>query len=216
MTDVTTSSGGTAPADTGAWLLPDEAGVTERLSMAVASSREDPRPGARRIGLLAKAAQLTLAAEVAARLRAALHQDLSDLLIGGIARHRALRDAARMTLQTPGAESDVTLGRHRVQTHQEPSVDLYVDQVRVITLACEIDVEFQVAELTGTVRSGRLVTLEMAPPHVRGSLTVHGLAIYQNRGELMLAPRLDLGAGVRVLSKDEMAGYVQGGTIRPA
>ena len=205
MTKLITDTGTVLSPDTGAWLLHDGDWVRGRLATALTAHKHDTPTAARIARLAGTVLKESLAAEIMQRLRELLGDDLLELLVQGLTKHEALREAARVTLATPGSESTVTLGQQRVRIEQDPSIDVLVDGRRALTLDFDLDIVFTLVEAKAKVRAGLLMELSSPSPKVVGTLTTYGHEISRGEGQLRLPLRVSLGAGYPLLPDEERA-----------
>ncbi|MFE3292672.1 hypothetical protein [Rhodococcus sp. NPDC059234] len=98
-----------------------------------------------------------------------LDQDPHPLLLTGLARYRALTDAARQTLATPGRDVVVTLATpYRVTSEHHPEVAVIIDGTEAGTVEFDLDVAFEMGETSLAVRKGAIAAVDC----VAGSVTL--------------------------------------------
>lgn len=98
-----------------------------------------------------------------------LDQDPHPLLLTGLARYRALSDAARDTLAAPGKDVVVTLVEpYRVTSRHHPEVAVIIDGTEVGAVEFDLDVTFAMGETSLAVRKGEIAAVDC----VAGSLTL--------------------------------------------
>lgn len=183
------------PRDVAEWLLGD---TRTTVSPALDRAMDVPgdRAAARPLENLSRVARAALRQQIVIALRAVLHGDVADLLVAGWRKHHTLVEAANATLVGPGTEQLVTLAEHRVRWTQDPTLDVILDGVPVLTLSACLETLFDIGEVVAMVRSGRLVELRAGNAAVTGTVTVQDQEISRRTVQLPLQLVVDLGPGV--------------------
>lgn len=110
--------------------------------------------------------------EIATVADGLLNLDLGDLLVSGWRKHTKLTRAAERTLASSASEELAVLATHRVVSTHHPSVELFIDGVKVHTFALELRVVFDLNGVTAVLRRGHLVTLRAGQCVVTVTLTL--------------------------------------------
>jgi hypothetical protein len=154
---------------------------------------------------LAPAAGKGLEHEVGTALSNLLDIDLGQLLLGGWRRHRALAAAAQYTHEHPGTTELVHLATHRIATGYRPSVEIALNGTRIATVHFELTTAFELTDIAGTVRRGRLVQLHSGRCRVTVGLACAGRELARRSADLDLDVVLPLGSGVPLLTDEPVA-----------
>ena len=157
------------------------------------------------LGALAAAAERAVLDQFASSVDALLDFDLMGLLASGWQKYAMLTAAARRTLDDPTTEEMVDLLAHKITSVQRPTVDLYLDEVRVGTLHLEVEFEFVVKAVVAEVRAGRLVALRHGECEASGTLSAEGIQVAHHEGRLPLELTTGLGAGIPLLAEEPPA-----------
>lgn len=133
------------------------------------------RDGIRSNGIdqLSAVARRAVYRQVAAAAERLLDFDLTDAVIAGWLKYKALVDAARRTLGSTAREV-VPLVSHRITSTYTPVVELYIDAVRAGKVEFQLDLVFEIIGCSVAVASGDLVAVEGGDVRVTGSLGVKG------------------------------------------
>jgi hypothetical protein len=132
-----------------------------------------------------------------------LDMDLGDALVAGWQRYTALTEAARRTWASPGGAEVVALATHTVTSTYRPTVDVYVDELKVNTVEVVLTARFDLTGAAAVVRAGDLVALEAGECQVTVTLDVEGARLAERKAAL--DPRLVLPLGVPVPLIDKAA-----------
>ena len=183
-----------APVDVAEWLLGDLQGIPRAIGRVVKISGGPTE--ARRPGHLGRVTRAALGQQILITLRAVLRADIADLLLAGWRKHRTLVTAATGTLAEPDTERLVTLAEHRVHWVHEPTLDIVLDGVRLLTLPASLDVQFEIGEVLAVVRTGRLVALRAGTASLTGAVSIAGQEIICRKVTLQLPLAVRLGTGI--------------------
>jgi hypothetical protein len=129
-----------------------------------------------------------------------LEFDLGAVLLAGWRTAGALIEAARSTLAVPGSSEVVELASHRVSAVHQPSVDVLFDGNPVASLSLDIRAAFEVHALVGTVRAGRLVSVECGRCDATVAVLVAGRELARRTGRFEAPLLVPLGDGVPLLA----------------
>jgi hypothetical protein len=154
------------------------------------------------LGALASAGRHAAFDQIASSVYTLLDFDLMDLLSSGWQKYATLTAAARRTLADPATEEMVDLLAHRITSVQRPSVDVYVDEVKVGTLPLELEFDFLVESVVAEVRGGRLMALHHGQCLATGTLSTEEIELAHREGSLDLALTTGIGAGIPLLSRE--------------
>jgi hypothetical protein len=123
----------------------------------------------RRTHPVPRSAYRLLDARVLAAALRFLDQDPHPLLLTGLARYRALTDAARQTRVAPEKDIVVTLVEpYRVTSEHHPEVAVLVDGTEIGTVVFDLDITFAMGETSIAVRNGAIGAVDC----VAGSVTL--------------------------------------------
>ncbi|MBT2231968.1 hypothetical protein [Nonomuraea sp. NEAU-A123] len=144
------------------------------------------------------------AAEAGATLLGGI--DVGSVLLGGWAKYRSLRAAARRTLDNPGLGLMVPLAEHEVVSHHEPYVEVQVNGQPVGRVTFGIDLILHLTMVTASVRAGRLMRLTGGACTAAIACKIHGVEVARKEFELVTLPiNRDLGEGFPLLPEARMA-----------
>lgn len=125
--------------------------------------------------------------EIATVAAGVLDINLAGLLVSGWRKYSDLASAAERTVAAPGSEEVVVLASHRVTSAHRPYVDLYIDNVKVVTLRFELKVVFDLIGLVAVVRQGELTALRSGECAVTATLALEGIPLTQRQRQVDLA-----------------------------
>ena len=160
------------------------------------------------LGPLKTAARNAIDREVASSVASLLDFDLIDLLAAGWRKHAALVAAAKRTIADPAAEEIVDLATHRITSIQRPTVDVFVDDVRVGTVHLELSLEGVLKGVVATVRRGRLVNVHFGIWEATASLSAEGVELARREGHLDNGLMTGLGDGIPLVSDADAVMHV--------
>jgi hypothetical protein len=152
------------------------------------------------LGPLKAAARHAIDREIASSVARLLDFDLIDLLAAGWRKHAALLAAAKRTIADPAIEEVVELATHRITSTQRPTVDVFVDDVRVGTVHLELSFEGVLKSVVATVRGGRLVNLHHGICEATATLAAEGVELTRREGHLDVGLMTGLGEGIPLIS----------------
>jgi hypothetical protein len=98
-------------------------------------------------------------AELDVALDRACGTRVSDVLLQGWHQLAVLETAARASLDAPGTEQPVALGRHAITAEQHPELELLVSGVPALTLPLALVARIEVLDVVAVVSGGALVAL---------------------------------------------------------
>lgn len=153
--------------------------------------------------------------ELSGAITRLLNVRLGELIIAGLRKHPALAAAGRATHAQPGSTEVVQLATHRIASSHRPSIDVVVNGVRLASLPFDLGIDFDVDSAVGTVREGRLVTLDLGRCAVRISLSYAGVQLASRDLPLDPAITANLGAGIALLDEAPAQTPVQGRAAVP-
>ena len=107
------------------------------------------------------------------------------------------------------------LATHRIASSHRPSIDVVVNGVRLASLPFDLGIDFDVDSAVGTVREGRLVSLDLGQCVVRISLSYSGVRLASRDLPLDPAITANLGAGIPLLDEAPGQSPVQGRAAVP-
>ncbi|MGH2659605.1 MAG: hypothetical protein ACRDHS_08055 [Actinomycetota bacterium] len=140
---------------------------------------------------------LTAARDEVARVTAGLLDlDLVDVLVGGWRKYGALAEAARRSLNSPGAEEVVDLAVHRITSTHRPRIDLMVDGVKVAEVDFAIDLTIDLHAVRAVLVGGRLIALRSGRADLHAELTCEGVSVASATRQVELPVIVPLGSGV--------------------
>ena len=192
MTHSTRPSG---PRDLAGWLLADPR-TAHSAEQALAEEAVTNKPGSKPLAQLGQIGRASLGRQLVDALRAVLDEDVMSLLLKGWAKHRRLVEAAADTAREPDTERLVALAEHRITLTHDPTVDVLLDGVRLVTLSARVEAIFEVGKVEAVVRAGRLVQARAGHSTVIASVAVEEHEIARRTHEWPVELVLPLGAGV--------------------
>ncbi|MFE5672777.1 hypothetical protein ACFQ58_14340 [Agromyces sp. NPDC056523] len=139
---------------------------------------EADRDGARSGGVdnMSTAARRAVYGQVAVAAHRLLDVDLTDAIVGGWLKYKALVDAGRRTLGSAAREI-VELVSHRITSTYKPVIQVYVDGLPVGSVEFRLELVFEIIGCSAVVAAGDLVAVEGGDVKVTGTLAVKGKAI---------------------------------------
>ncbi|MEU4703320.1 hypothetical protein [Nonomuraea dietziae] len=144
------------------------------------------------------------AAEAGAALLGGI--DVGSVLLGGWARYRSLRAAARKTLDNPGMGLMVPLAEHEVVSHHEPYVEVQVNGQPMGQVMFGVDLILHLTMVQASVSAGRLMLLTGGDCTASIACTIQGVEVARKDCALVTLP-INCGFG---------EGYPLLGEARPA
>jgi hypothetical protein len=151
-------------------------GLTANALGAAASKARRPGTTAGGLGLLSHTARVAAHHEVGVAAAELLDLDLTEALVTGWLKYRALREAGRRTVGSMAREV-VELVTHRITTSYTPTVDLFIDEVRVASFEFRLELTIDVVGCAAVVAAGQLVAVKGGDLVVKGTLSMEGQTI---------------------------------------
>jgi len=149
--------------------------ISDQIAAAlVTADREGTASGG--VDHLSTVARKAVYGQVAAAAQRVLDFDVTDALIEGWLKYKALADAGRRTLGSAAREV-VELASHRVTSTYTPVIEVSVDGVPVGRVECRLDLVFEIIGCAAIVAAGDLVAVEGGDVKVTGTLAVRGKAL---------------------------------------
>jgi hypothetical protein len=167
-------SAGVSVAD---WLLPAPTDAQNRLEQAVMQADATDERRARPLRRLGAVARRALIEEIEAKLRMVMSETLVDLIVGGWHTYAAVMQAIRKSRGQPGVDQIVPLRNHTIKAARQNSLDIEVDNFRVMTLSSQLVVSVQLCDAVAVVRDGQLVAVRSGQAKADGAVTVEGVEI---------------------------------------
>ncbi|HYN74240.1 MAG TPA: hypothetical protein VES60_17220 [Nakamurella sp.] len=183
------------PRDLAGWLLEDPE-TAHSAEQALAERAVAKKPGAKPLAQLGQVGRASLGRQLVDALKSVLDDNVMDLLLEGWAKHRRLVEAAAESAREPGGERLVALAEHRITLAHDPTVDVLLDGVKLMTLVGRVQVDFEVGKVEAVVRAGRLVEARAGHSTVTASVAVEEHEIARRSHEWPVELVLPLGAGV--------------------
>jgi hypothetical protein len=177
MSTTTTS----APLTARVVLFPDDEPGTGTGLAAALSGSAAARPALARVARWPAAALEAVDAELGSVASGLMDIDVGDAVVLGWRKYSALVEAARRTVASPGSEEIVVLATHRISSTHRPSVDVWVDEVKVNTFEFVLSVQIDIRGLSAVVRGGDLVALHGGDGVVSVTLTLEGAPLAQRQ-----------------------------------
>ncbi|MFG1707866.1 hypothetical protein ACFLIM_32130 [Nonomuraea sp. M3C6] len=132
--------------------------------------------------------------------------DVGSVLLGGWAKYRNLRAAARRTLDNPGTGQMVPIAEHEVVSHHNPYVEVQVNGQPVGRVSFGVDLILHVTLLQASVRDGRLMRLTGGDCTAAIACKIQGIEVARKDFVLVTLPiNRDLGAGFPLLREARSA-----------
>ncbi|MFG1959475.1 hypothetical protein [Nonomuraea sp. NPDC049028] len=133
--------------------------------------------------------------------------DVGSVLLGGWAKYRSLRAAARSTLDNPGMGKVVPLAEHEVVSHHEPYVEVQVNGRPVGRLTFGVDLILHLTMVQARVRGGRLMGLTGGDCTAAIACKIQGVEVARKEFVVVTLPiNRDFGAGFALLPEARTAG----------
>lgn len=133
----------------------------------------------------------------------ALDLDVTSVLKLGWQRYSSLTDAARRSLDSPGAEEVVELATHRITSSHEPHVEIIFDDVPIATIALRIDLKLDLHAVQAVIAGGRLVALRSGRVDLQADLSCEGVPVKSATRSVDLNLVMELGAGIALVQPSE-------------
>jgi hypothetical protein len=179
------------------WLLSDD-GLADETRTAVDERAHDQTLWTALRRLVAAG----LEDKILRELRRVLPDPLVDVLLGGVADYRSVREAARQSLAGTSAVSDVALADRTL--HAQHRVNIQVDaSIGHTTVPFVIVVDFHLVQALAHVEHGRIAALTLADPLVVGTVTAYGKDIADRTCYLRVGGRIPVDPPWRILSVEE-------------
>lgn len=177
---------------------PPASQVTARLFLLGDARRTDPaaalaralskrgvaRSAMRQLSRVPRSALQAVDREIAAVADEFLDVDLGQMLVSGWRKYTRLTSAARRTMAAPDSSEVVVLATHRVVSTHRPSVDVFVDDAKVMTLQFELVVVFELHGIGAVVRLGKLTALRSGQCVITATFAVEGVELLRRHGTL--------------------------------
>jgi hypothetical protein len=141
--------------------------------------------------------------EMSAAVAGLLGLDLGDVLLAGWRRHRALHAAAEATQGNPGAVEVVQLATHRITTGHRPYVDIVLNGATVATVHFDLSLDLDVDGVLGTVKEGKLMSLQGGRCTVSAGLSCLGKELVSRQVAIDPVVAVNLGQGVSLLQTEQ-------------
>ena len=159
------------------WLLPAPSDARIRLEKVVMQANATDERRARPVRTLGTVARRALIEEIEAKLRMVMSETLVDLIVGGWRTYAAVMQAIRKSRGQPGVDQIVPLRNHTIKAARQNSLDIEVDNFRVMTLSSQLLVSVQLYDAVAVVRDGQLVAVRSGQAKADGTVTVEGVKI---------------------------------------
>lgn len=159
------------------WLLPAPSDARMRLEKVVMQANATDERRARPVRTLGAVARRALIEEIEAKLRMVMSETLVDLIVGGWRTYAAVMQAIRKSRGQPGVDQIVPLRNHTIKAARQNSLDIEVDNFRVMTLSSQLVVSVQLYDTVAVVRDGQLVAVRSGQAKADGTVTVEGVKI---------------------------------------
>ncbi|NUR92798.1 MAG: hypothetical protein HOY71_52745 [Nonomuraea sp.] len=126
--------------------------------------------------------------------------DVGAVLLEGWSRYRALRLAARDTLDNPGTGRLVPLLEHEIVSHHEPYVEVQVNGQAVTRIPIGVDLKLRLVLVQASVRNGRLMRLTGGTCTAAIAFSMRGVELAsRDLVKVALPLNRDLGEGIPLL-----------------
>ncbi|MFI6600645.1 hypothetical protein ACIBHX_30740 [Nonomuraea sp. NPDC050536] len=126
--------------------------------------------------------------------------DLGTVLLNGWSTYRALRAAARRTLDNPGTGQMVPLLEHEIVSHHDPYVEVQVNGQPVHRLTLGVDLKLKLALVQASIRNGRLMRLTAGTCTASLACSMQGIELAgRDLVQVELPINRDLGEGIPLL-----------------
>lgn len=133
--------------------------------------------------------------ELCEALDGLLSIDLGGVLAAGWKTNRALVDAGARTAASPESSEVVDIGRHKVTSTHHPTIDVWVDDIRVSTLVFDLVLTFEVLALVAVVHQGYLTAARPSRCEVTAALTLMSVDLAKTKTVLQLPGEISFGSG---------------------
>jgi hypothetical protein len=159
------------------WLLPAPSDARISLEKVVMQANATDERRARPLRTLGAVARRALIEEIEAKLRMIMSETLVDLIVGGWRTYAAVMQAIRKSRGQPGVDQIVPLRNHTIKAARQNSLDIEVDNFRVMTLSSQLLVSVQLYDAVVVVRDGQFVAVRSGHAKADGTVTVEGVEI---------------------------------------
>ncbi len=143
-----------------------------------------------------------LRARMAEAVATVLDIDLGSLALDGWAKYGEVRAAARRSAPPNESSERVRLVEHRITSTHRPSVELYLNEVLLATIALGLEVEIDVHGLDAEIRGGRLVGFHGGDLDVRATLSAEGHKITERVRSYRIGALLPVGDGIPLIGPE--------------
>jgi hypothetical protein len=128
-----------------------------------------------------------------------LDLDLGSLLVTGWRRYSTLVQAARRTAAMPGRAEIVDIVTHRINVACHPSVELLINDVRMMMVNLDLTLEFEIKALAAVVKAGQIVALDSGRSETTASVAIEGIPVATRTADFDLHLLVHLGTGIPLL-----------------
>lgn len=186
--------------DAAEWLF-HKADKSTRAVRRALDGKEPTQGSTAEPGALRRIVRATLAQEITAALKTALHVDVAGALLTGWHKYQTLVDAARETAAHPGTTKVLALADHHLTASQPGAVDVILDGRRLLTISGQLDLDFHITGALAVLRDGRLMAIRAGQVKIVGTATVQDQQISRRTTTLPLDRTLNLGPGITLAAR---------------
>ncbi|WP_157251698.1 hypothetical protein [Nonomuraea typhae] len=177
---------------------PEQAAATIGQAIGAQNMLENVRRQAGRADAVFTHALNGRVAEAGASLLQGLN--LGTVLLAGWQKYRALREAARRTLDHPGTGEMVRLAEHKIFSKHAPWVDITVNGQPLGRVTFGVDLSFDIACVQASVLAGRLLRLTAGECTAAIAWSIQGFEVARKDCAPVTLPfNLSLGDGIPIL-----------------
>lgn len=184
--------------DVNAWLFTNPERAVPSTARVLKHHRREPESA--RLKGLTKVGRAALAQEVLTAFRSIVHESVVDVVVDGWRRHRTLVEAAEASVRTR-TDQLVQLKPHRVTFGRDPSVDVFLSDIRVLTISGRLELTVQITDAVATVRAGRLVAVHAGRATASGTVALEGQRIASQSAHWHLPDLLKFEHGLDLASR---------------
>jgi hypothetical protein len=121
---------------------------------------------------------------------------ITDLLKTGWQDVKALREAAKETVATPGTTKTVELHKLTLAWRYDPEFEVYADNIKIVTVPFACDIVIEMVELFAVVTHGCLVALKVEAMQVGLEIMAAKKTFVSESTQLIPAREIAIGHGI--------------------
>lgn len=172
----------------------DEDAVEALQATITSGSAATPLAGA--LATLPKATRAAAVEQFSRVVAGLLAVDLTEALMSGWRKYPAFTAAARRTAHEADTEELLDLVTHEISWAQEPSVELFVDELKVATVHFRLALNIEVKAMVAAIGAGRLTAVHSGKCTLEAVLEAGEITLLERQAHVNLPLVLSLGGGL--------------------